>query len=418
MTTSTPKKTNIAIRPVQYRDLEAIESLAASSCEEDWQSCSVTLGYQLQQLRRWYGLLKLLSWFPNPLEHHFHAYVAKEKDSIRGWIQVAPFNKTGSTWRVERTIESNSTTTQRLKLEKNIDIASILLRHCFENIWKARTWLVEVNIHHKKALATYRQNGFQPLGQINHWSIAPEIITQVSKQDSDLPNLLSVSNVDAPLLYKLYCASIPYPLLREVFDLHIQDFRSSLLDDCIARFKHWFTDNQVTQGYVFEPQRKEAIGYFKLEACLDGSRPHIGKSIVHPGYSWLYPKLLAKMAKILADLPPQSLQVTSTDYQPDREEYLEKLGATVKEHNLLMSRSVWHKIREPKPLEALQWSEVLKGLQPARTPIPSRMSFSKEDPKVKLDRNSSEKSLSDLKSQAQNSEQPAKDNQKTDRSNG
>ena len=45
------------------------------------------------------------------------------------------------------------------------------------------------------------------------------------------------------------------------------------------------------------------------------------------------------------------------------------------ENTLLMSRSVWHKLREAKPLEGLQLSDVLKGLQPARTPIPSRMSW-------------------------------------------
>jgi hypothetical protein len=76
-------------------------------------------------------------------------------------------------------------------------------------------------------------------------------------------------------------------------------------------------------------------------------------------------------------LPPQSLQLASADYQPEREEYLEQLGAERIEHTLLMSRSVWHKLREAKPLEGLQLSDVLQGLQPARTPIPSRMTWLK-----------------------------------------
>jgi hypothetical protein len=81
------------------------------------------------------------------------------------------------------------------------------------------------------------------------------------------------------------------------------------------------------------------------------------------------------MARIVQDLPAQSLQLTSADYQHEREEYLEQLGAERIEHTLLMSRSVWHKLREAKPLEGLQWSEVLQGLQPARTPVPSRISW-------------------------------------------
>jgi hypothetical protein len=83
------------------------------------------------------------------------------------------------------------------------------------------------------------------------------------------------------------------------------------------------------------------------------------------------------MARIVQDSPEQSLQLDSADYQPEREEFLEQLGAEQIEHTLLMSRSVWHKLREAKPvsLEGLQWSEVLQGLQRARTPIPSRMSW-------------------------------------------
>lgn len=416
MTRSTPKKTKIAICPVQYHDLEAIESLAVSSCENDGQNCSITIVKQLQQVRRWYGLLKFLSWFPNPFAHNFCVYVAKEKNQVRGWIQVSPFNKSGTTWQVQRTIEESLTTEIELGLPQDRDIASMLLRYCFGNIVQARTWLSEVNIHQKKTLALYRQNGFHPLAQVTYWTITPELIPQLASLDVDLPNLLGVSNLDAQILYKLHCASIPHAL-REAFDQQIQDFKTSLLDDCLDRVKQLFTNTTISQGYVFEPQRKEAIGYFKLEACQDGSSPHIGQLTIHPGYQWLYPKLLAKIAQLLKDLPTQSLEVTSTDYQPNREKYLEKLGATIAEHNLLMSRSVWHKLKEPKPLESLQWSEVLKGLQPARTPIPSRMSFfKKEDSKVQPNKTSLDRDSSNDPSKSHNCEKIEADDRNTDRS--
>ncbi|MDY7023362.1 MAG: hypothetical protein SWJ54_18760, partial [Cyanobacteriota bacterium] len=64
------------------------------------------------------------------------------------------------------------------------------------------------------------------------------------------------------------------------------------------------------------------------------------------------------------------------DYLPEREAYFEKMGATRITHSLLMSRSVWHKVRESKlSLEGLQLSDVLQSLQPARKPIPSRISW-------------------------------------------
>jgi hypothetical protein len=125
---------------------------------------------------------------------------------------------------------------------------------------------------------------------------------------------------------------------------------------------------------VFEPQRKAAIAYFKLTLSTAGDHPHRGELTVHPAYTWLYPKLLVKMAQLVQGQPNQSLILESADYQHEREEYLEQLGAERFEHRLLMSRSVWHKLKETKP-ERLQLSEVLQGLQAVpRTPIPSRIS--------------------------------------------
>ena len=82
-------------------------------------------------------------------------------------------------------------------------------------------------------------------------------------------------------------------------------------------------------------------------------------------------------AKNQSAVKAQSLEIVSADYQPEREEYLEKIGAVRVEQTLLMSRSVWRKIREAKPLEGLQLSDMLQGLKPARTPIPSRISLFK-----------------------------------------
>jgi hypothetical protein len=137
-------------------------------------------------------------------------------------------------------------------------------------------------------------------------------------------------------------------------------------------FKYWLSRTEAVSGYVFESQRKAAIGYFQLRLCRDGSKPHQAQLTVHPAYTWLYPELLSQMARIIQDLPKQSLQLVSSDYQPEREEYLDRIGGTRIAHTLMMSRSVWHKVRETKPtaLEGLQLPEVLQG----RKPVPSRIS--------------------------------------------
>lgn len=373
MTSPVSENAKTVIRPVQHGDLEAIEQLATTATDVDGDSCSVDFIRQLQQVRHWYWLLKVLSWFPNPFQYAFCVYVAQTFQQIRGVVKISPFNRTRSTWRVERVlVDAEATRAERALTTR--DIGSALLRHCFETIWEARTWLLEVNIHHKTTLALYRQNGFNRLAQITYWAIAPQILQELADREPDLPNLLPVSNADAQLLYQLDTASMP-PQVRQVFDRHIQDFKTSFPRAFLNHLQRWFDRTEVVSAYVFEPQRKAAIGYFQLRLCRDGSYSHAAELTVHPSYTFLYPELLSQMARIVQELPPQSLQLTSADYQPEREEYLERLGAERIEHTLLMSRSVWHKLREAKPLEGLQLSEVLQSLQPARTPVPSRISW-------------------------------------------
>ncbi len=175
------------------------------------------------------------------------------------------------------------------------------------------------------------------------------------------------------------------PLLRQVFDRHLEDFKTGFFRGMISKLRQWLMGINVARGYVFEPQRKAAIGYFHLEMLADGSRPHYARVTVHPAYTWLYPKLFSRMAQVVKDLPGQSLIVTSADYQSEREEYLDNLGATRIENTLLMFRSVWHKLRETKSLD-LHLSQVLQQLQPVRTPIPTPISLLKSirHPKKKL----------------------------------
>lgn len=87
--------------------------------------------------------------------------------------------------------------------------------------------------------------------------------------------------------------------------------------------------------------------------------------------------MLSQLARIAQDFPQQGLQLASSDYQAEREEYLERIGAKRIKHTLVMSRSVWHKLRESKfvSLEGIQWTDMLQGLQPARKPIPGGMSW-------------------------------------------
>ncbi|MGI2905244.1 GNAT family N-acetyltransferase [Tolypothrix sp. VBCCA 56010] len=368
MTSLIPRNLSVVIRPVQHRDLDGLERLSQESFAEHTPKKANFAINQMQWLRRWYGLLKFLSLFPNPLKYRLCAYVAEQGRTLLGMIQVSPFNRTRSTWRVERVMLDRTADKQ--------GIGSQLLRHCFESILEARTWILEVNINDKEALALYRQNGFQRLAEMTYWEIAPSLLEELASSEPDLPNLLPVSNADAQLLYQLDTASMP-PLVRQVFDRQTQDFKTSLFGALIDAVKQWVSKTEVVSGYLFEPQRKAAIGYFQLSLDRKGQQPHVATLTVHPAYTWLYPELLSQLARIAQDVPKQPLQLASADYQPEGEEYLEQIGASRREHTLIMSRSVWHKVRESKfvSLEGIQLPEVLQGLQPARKPIPGGMSW-------------------------------------------
>lgn len=405
----------LLVRPLQYRDLDLLEHLWANSqpslgWEEDWK-------LEQEWIHRWYWPLQLLSWFPNPWQHRSCLYVADSETSPLprqpiGLIHVLPFNRSRSTWRIQRIITtgqvhtngreapgnltgassltenlSEKLTSEKLpeKLPEKLtgsltlasDVGSQLLRYCLENIWEARTWIADVEVNDKAKLGLYRQNGFQPLAQITRWAIDPELLTQLSQRESELSNLLPVSNADARLIYQLDTVSMP-PLLRQVFDRHVADFQINLWDTGLNQMQNMVSPSQTIAKFVFEPQRKAAIGYLHLTLNPGNDRPHKAKLTVHPAYTWLYPELLTYMARLTQGYPPKSLVLKSADYQPEREAYLEQIQADRIEHHLLMSRSVWHKLREQRSayFEALQLPDMLQGLQPSGKPVPGRMSCS------------------------------------------
>lgn len=399
MTSSPTELGNLTVRPCHYGDLEGVESLTEQPQRVfDTESRGYSpprVAQDLATLRRWYGPLKLLSWFPNPLQNFFSAYVAEQSGGVRGVIQVAPCNYIRSTWRIERIAagsayhsnspvhfangkgdnnDRNSAIFRSAMLAS--DVASHLLRHCLETIWEARTWMVEVSVNDKAGMGLYRQHGFQSLAQMTYWEIAPELLTALAKRDAQLPNLRSASNADASLLHQLDTVSMP-PLVRQVFDRHVSDFKVGVAQSTVDSIGRLVSHQEVQRAYVFEPQRKAAIGYFRLEISQNGKSPHHAHLTVHPAYTWLYPELLTHMARLLQGYSAHSLKIASSDYQPEREEYLTKIGAERTEHTLMMSRSVWHKVRETKPssLEGLQLAEVLQGLKPSRKPIPGRFSW-------------------------------------------
>jgi hypothetical protein len=390
MAVSNSSKHQTIVRPLQYRDIDAISSLCQQATIPD-PAVKTQIEQLLKQMARWYAPFQFLNLIPTPRFTDRSLLVAECEQQVRGVISVSPFNRTRSTWQVEWVSIDGQAATPEQVTGKN-DIGSQLLRYCFEHIVEASTWVLEVDINDRDTLALYRQNGFQPLAHLTYWEISPEQLQELAQREPDLPNLLPVRNTDAQLIYQLDTVSMP-PLLRQVFDRQIHDFKNNLVQAVVGKVKEWLQQQQSVSNYVFETQRKAAIGYYRLALNCDDNRSdssdsdvgaaapvahrqiHQAELTVHPAYTWLYPELMAQLARSCQELPTQPLQLVSADYQPEREEYFNQIGAVRVKHSLLMSRSVWHKLREAKhlSLENLQLAEMLQSLQPSRQPLPNRI---------------------------------------------
>jgi RimJ/RimL family protein N-acetyltransferase len=383
MAATNGSKHQTTVRPLQYRDIDAIASLCQQVTIPD-PAVKLQIEHLLKQMSRWYAPFQFLNIIPTPSLTDRALLVAECDQQVRGAISVSPFNRTRSTWHVEWvSIDRQSGSPEEVTGKS--DVGSQLLRYCFEHIVDASTWVLEVDVNDNASLALYRQNGFQPLAHMTYWEIAPELLKELAQREPDLPNLLPVRNTDAQLIYQLDTVSMP-PLLRQVFDRQVHDFKHNLMQTMVGKVRQWLQQKQSFSNYVFETQRKAAIGYYRLslntgnQLGSEEHRTHQAELTVHPAYTWLYPELMAQLARSCQYLPLQPLQLVSADYQPEREEYFQQIGAVRVKHSLLMSRSVWHKLREAKhlSLENLQIAEMLQSLQPSRQPLPNRIE--KNDP--------------------------------------
>ena len=355
------------IRPLQYRNRDSVGELLAatdSTAERSW----LTEPLQRRiQLGDHHPMRKVLEALPGRWSSTQRTFIAEQAGQLVGLIQVSPFNQSRSTWRVEQLCISPAVL--------SYDVGTQLIRHCLESIWEARTWLVEVEINHTDALGLYRQNGFQPLAQLTQWQIPSLALTELTAKQPSLPNLLPINNADAALLYQLDTAAMP-PFVRQVFDRHVQDFQRSVFSKVSYTLQTQLRKRDWINGYVFEPQRKAAIGYFAIYLSKGEQDAHVAQMTVHPAYTWLYSELLTHMAQLSnQSCATAPMNLISADYQAEREDYLEQIGAERVEHTLMLSRSVWHKVKESKTisLETLQLTEMLQGLQPNQTPVPGRM---------------------------------------------
>ncbi len=359
----------LLIRRAQFLDIDAITGLCKNSVSQNHGA-----GLTAEQVRFWYGPVRLLSFFPNAYQHLFDVYVAQVEGKVVGMIQVSPVNATQTTWRIDRLVVNPEFASQ--------EIGSLLIGWVIESYRNVRAWILETNISDTAALANYRERGFQSLAQQSYWHFSHEVLQQAAQQPVAPVEFRPVSNADAALMCELDTATMP-PIVRNFYNRHLEDFRYNYLQRAAAELGLHLSQQERVFSYVYEAQRRVAIGAFDLQLHrnTEANYPHHAQLWVHPAYTWLYAPLMHTLARISSHYPEQGLEIASADYQPEREAYFTTLGAAVTERTLMMARSMFHKERESRnPLENLSLPDMLPKWQPVRNPIPDRIQPENPEP--------------------------------------
>ena len=64
MTSSVPNKEELIVRPLQYRDVDAINALVSECVARETSKRLITVDRELEQVGSWYGLKRFLSLLP------------------------------------------------------------------------------------------------------------------------------------------------------------------------------------------------------------------------------------------------------------------------------------------------------------------------------------------------------------------
>jgi hypothetical protein len=105
MTSPLSENAKNVIRPIQYRDLEAIEQLATGATDADSNSCSVDLHSAITAGSTLVLAAEVFELVPQSLPVcSFVFMLLKLSNRFAGLIKISPFNRTRSTWRVEQVL--------------------------------------------------------------------------------------------------------------------------------------------------------------------------------------------------------------------------------------------------------------------------------------------------------------------------
>jgi hypothetical protein len=141
MTSSDADTNNLQLRPLYPRDVDTVGDWNGHSIVITDPSAEIlndhTHRFIHHPLASWWQRVATLA-LPN--RPRWSGFVAVLNDDVCGVIEVSPFNRTRSTWRVDRLAVSTPACPPSMKCPLDC-VGSQLLRQFFQTICEARMWL-------------------------------------------------------------------------------------------------------------------------------------------------------------------------------------------------------------------------------------------------------------------------------------
>jgi len=322
----------------------------------------------LPQLRRW---LIGAAWRPLlapvlPLAaSHPLVLAARQGNLVLALCSYSPANRRRSCWQLDDLIGvALSLSLPRRQVERS------LLQEAMNRARGASSWIARVNATNVELLSVLRELGFQPLRQSSLWCPPTgknPSTTFLNDGDRQTPSASSLSRADPldlvpidrrhlQLFRHLEQTSCPAPL-RELLDRRQND----LLDQC-ARGSRLLVDRRRQVAVA-------ALRRLPRQWLLQGSA--LTELLYHRPWD---SRLDASLERLFMALPEAAARgvLRVDDPTVDLRRWLVERDFERVGDEVLMARSVWRRQKRLLALPAARrLEEVLGGLQPGRTPLPT-----------------------------------------------
>nr|WP_092073323.1 GNAT family N-acetyltransferase [Dendrosporobacter quercicolus]NSL49936.1 GNAT family N-acetyltransferase [Dendrosporobacter quercicolus DSM 1736]SDM57002.1 Acetyltransferase (GNAT) family protein [Dendrosporobacter quercicolus] len=327
--------TEVTIEKVRYRDLQDLEKVFTTEFGDEISTGIIK--QRVHRIRQFYYLLLPLSKMSNWINRFFNIYVIRAGETVIGFMQVS------------------SLTAKQLHLDyiairkkyRGQGLGTKVLQTLFQEVVDKNNNDVILEVKHDNpARSLYERLGFTVQAQVLHYERTfggPDEPGELPAATG--PALQELQLADRPLLYKLYCASIPRKI-QQVIRRNPSEFQPSLFLRNFSWFKNYLMQARNQQFVLYQQQQLVALVELR---SYPRSAAHILSMTLNRSYEHLREDLLRQALSILEN-KYQAGKVNTTIYDdsPAKRQTLEQLGFTKQEQFYLMLRPAGGRVKRVK----------------------------------------------------------------------